>query len=82
MLAAVVLAPVLFKKEMREIKVFSYLLLIAVVAVIVLTGYELSTADGRSISEVIVDGKLMQAKPGHGLISALSIVSLAFIFHF
>ena len=80
-LAAIALAPVLFKKEMREMTAVSYLLFAAVITVILVTGYDLATAD-RSLLEAIDVTEVMNPHPGHGLISALAIVSLAFVFHF
>ena len=80
-LAAILLGPVLFKKEMREMKVFSYLLFLAVIVIILITGYDL-WGDERTLSDFVDAADIATPKPGHGLISALAIISLAFIFHF
>ena len=80
-LAAILLGPVLFKKEIREMKLFAYLLFSAVIAVVAITGYDL-WVDERSLSDLVAATDIMTPKPGHGLVSALAIMSLAFIFHF
>ena len=80
-LSAILLAPALFKKEMAEMKIFSYLLFLAVIVIVVITGYDLATS-GRSLFEVIDASEVMAPKPGHGLISSLAILSVAFLFHF
>ena len=80
-LAAILLGPTLFKKEIREMKIFSYLLFLSVIAVVVITGYDLR-AEERSLSDYIATTDITTPKPGHGLVSALAIMSLAFIFHF
>ena len=80
-LSAILLGPVLFKKEMAEMKIFSYLLFLAVIAIVLITGYDLWT-DGRPLFDVIDATEIMAPKPGHGAVSALAILSVAFIFHF
>ena len=78
--SAAILAPALFKKEMKEMKIFSYLLFLAVVVIVIITGYDLATFD-KPISEVIDFTEVMSVKPGHGAISSLAILSVAFVFH-
>ena len=51
-LSAALLGPVLFKKEMKEMKIFSYLLFLAVIVIIIVTAYDLATYD-KPIKEVI-----------------------------
>ena len=81
MLSAILLGPVLFKKEMAEMKIFSYLLFLAVIAIVLITGYDL-WMDERPLFDVIDATEIMAPKPGHGAVSALAILSVAFIFHF
>jgi len=66
---------------MREMKIFSYMLFFSVISIILITGYDLYK-DESSVYDLIEAADIMTIKPGHGLISAFSIVSLAFIFHF
>merc|ERR1712150_416882 len=73
--SAAILAPALFKKEM---KIFSYLLFLAVIVIVIITGYDLATLD-KPISEVIDFTEVMSPKPGHGAISSLAILSVAFV---
>lgn len=80
-LSAVLLAPALFKKEMTEMKIFSYLLFLAVIVIVVITGWDLATS-GRPLFDVIDASEVMAPKPGHGAVSALAILSVAFLFHF
>ena len=79
--AAIVLGPALFKKEMAEMKIFSYLLFIAVIVIIVITYMDLRVA-GKPLTEMLDVSEMMTPKPGHGAISSLAILSVAFMFHF
>lgn len=62
-------------------KVFSYLLFIAVIVIIAITGYDL-WGDERTLFDLVDATDIASPKPGHGLISAIAIISLAFIFQF
>lgn len=66
---------------MAEMKIFSYLLFIAVIVIIVITAYDLAT-DGKPLTEMLDVSEIMTPKPGHGAISSLAILSVAFMFHF
>ena len=66
---------------MAEMKIFSYLLFLAVIVIVVITGYDLA-AEGRPLFDMIDASEVMTPKPGHGLVSSLAILSVAFIFHF
>lgn len=78
--SAALLGPALFKKEMKEMKIFSYLLFLAVIVIVIITGYDLATFD-KPIKEVIDFTEIMTPKPGHGAVSGLAILSVAFLFH-
>lgn len=66
---------------MAEMKIFSYLLFLAVIVIVVITGYDLYM-DDKPLSEILDVSEIMTPKPGHGAISSLAILSVAFIFHF
>jgi amino acid permease len=80
LLSACMLAPVLFKRKLAEIKVFSYLLFASVIAFIFLTALDLwETRD--QINPSFDLGILVSLKPGFGLITSMSIISVAFFYH-
>ena len=80
LLSACLLAPILLKRKLAEIKVFSYLLFAAVLAFIVLSGVDLwDTSDYKAAA--IDQQLLVTLKPGFGLITSMSIISVAFFYH-
>ena len=81
LVTSILLMPFLLKKEMREMKVLSYMLFAALVIIIKITAYHLFI-DSSKMYEILDQSDLMTPKPGIGMISALSIISVAFIFQF
>ena len=80
LLAAIILAPILFKRHLHEIKVFSYLLFVAVIAFIFLVGFDLY--DTTDYKNATFDAEmLLNPKPGFGIITSIDIFSVAFFYH-
>ena len=71
------LTPILFKKQMAEIKIFSYLLFLTVVMIIMITWFELLN-DDKPLFEVIDITEFAIPKLGDGIISSIAICFVAF----
>ena len=80
LISGCLLAPVILKRKLAEIKMFSYLLFTAVICFILLCGLDLwDTSDYKAAS--INSDILVTVKPGFGLITSMSIISVAFFYH-
>lgn len=80
LLAAALLAPVVLKRQLSEIKVFSYLLFASVIAFIILVGYDLYDSTDYATAQYDRE-MLLNVKPGFGLITSIDIFSVAFFYH-
>lgn len=74
------LAPVILKRKLAEIKILSYLLFCAVIAFIILCVADLLDSSDKKL--VLLNSELLvTVKPGFGLITSMSIISVAFFYH-
>ena len=80
LLAATLLAPILFKRKLGEIKIMSYLLFVCVIAFIILAGIDLYDDSDYARANTNFED-LVQVKPGFELITSMSIINTAFFYH-
>lgn len=75
-----ILAPIVLKRRLSEIKVFSYLLFTAVIAFIILAGIDLYE-NKNTLDKTFDRSLLLNVKPGFGLITSINIFSVSFFYH-